>query len=226
MPLTNDKLDKINYKLPPAWKIPFYEFVGGKIEIEEFEKILYGLTDLEKRIGIDTYVELISFNFSNGHIYNDVIKLILEKVLIEESDNNCKLFASVGEFYQNVDLKYIIANSKNLPEAVLNIFNGAHIAVKWSGVDNPAYDVEFLKEVIRLKEPIMGCLNILPSSTVIIGYAANSYMTLFMDDDGIVYISLDVTGEIYYGTSLIDALTKILLGLEYGKILCSPMAQE
>lgn len=220
MALENDKLEKINYKLPPIWKIPFYEFVGGKIGIEEFEKILYGLTDLESRIGTDAYIELISFNFSNRHIYNDVVKLILEKVLFEENDYNCKFFALIGEFYQNIVLKSIITNSKNLPEAVLNIFNGAHIQVKWGGVDNPAYDVEFLNEVIHLKEPIMGCLNVLPSSTVIIGYAANSYITLLMDDEGIVYISLQITDVIYRGGDFFETLTKIFFGLDYGELLC------
>ncbi|MBB4808294.1 hypothetical protein HNP38_003636 [Chryseobacterium defluvii] len=220
MALINDKLDKISYKLPPVWKIPFYEFVGGKLKLAEFEKIVYGLSDLESIIGEDAYIELISFDFSDTHIYNDVIKLILEKILFEENDYNSKLFVLIGEFYQD-DIKSKTKNAKNLPEAVLNIFECAHIDVKWRGVNNPACDVEFLNKIIYLERPVRGCLNVLPSSAVIIGYADNSYITLLMDDEGIVYISLQITDVIYRSGDLFKALTRLFLGLEYGELLCT-----
>jgi hypothetical protein len=221
MALMNDKIEKINFKLPPAWKIPFYEFIGGKLKLREFEEIIYRLSDLESIIGEDTYIELISFNFSNTHIYNDIVKLILEKILFEKNDYNCKLYTLIGDFYQT-DIELKVKNAKNLPEAVLKIFEGAHIEVKWEGIDNPAYDIEFLNKVIYLKRPVRGCLNDLPSSAVIIAEAANSYITLLMDDDGIVYISLDVTDELYCGCNFIEALTRLFFGLEYGEILCKP----
>jgi hypothetical protein len=221
MALVNDKLEKINYKLPLIWKIPFYEFVGRKINLREFEKILYELSDSETIIGRDTYIELISFNFSNTHIYNDVVQLILEKILFEENDYNCKLFALIGKFYQ-LDIKSKIEKSKNLPEAVLDIFEGGHIDVKWSGVDNPACDVEFLNEVRYLKKPPSGCFNVLPSSAVIIGYACNTYITLLMDDEGIVYISLQVTDALYRAGDFFEALTRLFFGLEYGELICKP----
>ncbi|AND64173.1 hypothetical protein AX766_07030 [Flavobacterium covae] len=221
MTLINDKLDKINYKLPPEWKIPFYDFIGGKIKLREFEKIVYELSDLESIIGEDNYIELVSFNFSDISIYNDVNKFILEKILLEENDHNCKLFALIGQFYQN-DIKSKINKVKNLPEAVLNIFDGAHIEVKWNGVDNPAYDIKFLNEVIHFNRPVRGCLNVLPESSVIIGYAADSYITLLMDNEGIVYISLQITDELYRCGYFLEALTKIFFGLDYGELLCPP----
>ena len=221
MTLTNNQLEKINYKLPSNWKIPFYEFVGGKLNLVEFEKILYELSDLEFIIDDDTYIELISLNFSNTHIYNDVIKLVLDKILFEKNDNNCKIFTLIGEFYQN-DIKSKIRGAKSLPEAILNIFEGAHIHVKWSGIDNPACDIEFLNEVFYLKKPIIGCLNALPPSAVIIGYACKSHITLLMDDEGVVYIHLNIIDQLYYGGNFFEALSKIFLGLDYGELLCSP----
>lgn len=221
MDLIDDKLDKINYKSPIVWKIPFYEFVGGKIQLEEFEKKIYELSDLESIIGEDSYIELVSFNFSNKYIHNDVIKFILEKILFEENDYNSKLFTLIGKFYQT-DIKLKTKKAKKLPEAVLDIFEGTHIDVKWSGIDNPACDVEFLNKVIYLKKKTTDCFNILPSSTVIIGYACNSYITLLMDNDGIVYISLDITSVIYRAGGLFEALTSLFFGLKYGEILYKP----
>lgn len=220
MLLLNDNLEKINYKLPPVWKIPFYEFVGGKLMLLEFEKKIYRLSDLESIIGEDTYIELISFNFSNTHIHNDVVKLILEKILFEENDYNSKLFTLIGEFYSN-DIKLKTINAKNLPEAVLNIFEGAHINVMWVGVDNPACDVEFLNKVIYVKRPVRGCLNVLPSSAVIFGYACNSDIMLLMDDEGIVYISLQIIDKLFCGGEFFDALIRLFLGLDYGELLCT-----
>lgn len=220
MTLINDKLDNINYKLPTVWKIPFYEFIGEKIELREFEKMVYELSDLESIIGEDAYIELISFNFSNPHIHNDVVKLTLEKILFEENDYNCKLFALIGKFYQ-IDIKSKIKNSKNLPEAVLDIFEGAHIDVKWEGIDNPACDVEFFKKAIHLKRTVRGCLDVLPSSAVIIGHACNSDITLLMDDEGIVYISLNIIDKLYRGGEFFDALKILFFGLEYGELLCT-----
>jgi hypothetical protein len=220
MLLTNDKLDKINYKLPPAWKIPFYEFVGEKLRLLEFEKKIHGLSDLESIIGEDAYIELISFNYSNTHIYNDVIKLILEKILFEENNYNSKLFILIGEYYQN-DFELKIKNAKNLPEAVLNIFEGAHIDVKWRGVDNPSCDVEFLSKVTYIKAHVKGCLNVLPSSAVIIGYACNSDIMVLMDDEGIIYIYLQIIDKLYRGGEFFNALFRLFLGLEYGELLCT-----
>jgi len=221
MTLLNDNLEKINYILPPAWKIPFYEFVGGKLKLVEFEKIIYELSDLESIIGEDIYIELISFNFSNTHIYNDVIKLILEKILLEENDHNSKLFTLIGEFYQN-DIKLKTKNAKNLPEAVLHIFEGVHIHVKWRGVDNPSCDVEFLSKVTYLKANVKGCLNVLPSSAVIIGYACNSDIMVLMDDEGIIYIYLHIIDKLYRGGEFLNALVRLFLGLDYGELLCTP----
>jgi len=224
MVLINDKLEKINYKLPPVWKIPFYNFIGGKLNLVEFEKLVYGLSDLESIIGEDTYIELISFNFSNIHIYNDVFNLILDKILFEDDDKICKLYALVGEFYQT-DIKLKTKNSKNLPEAVLSIFEGAHIDVKWRGIDNPACDIKFLDKVIYPKRPCRGCLNVLPSSAVIIGYAYSSYITLYMDEEGIIYISLQVTDEIYRGGEFFEALNRLFFGFKYGELLCTSVEQ-
>lgn len=214
------KLDKINYKFPPAWKIPFYGFIGGKIELGEFAKKIYELSDLESIIGEDVYIELISFNFSNTNIYKDVVKLILEKILFEENDYNCKLFALIGKFYE-IDIKSKIKNSKNLPEAVLDIFEGAHIDVKWEGIDNPACDVEFFKKAIHNKRTVRDCLNVLPSSAVIIGHACNSDITLLMDDEGIVYVSLNIIDELYHVGDFFDTLTRLFCGLDYGELLCA-----
>jgi hypothetical protein len=219
MALIKEKLDKINYKLPPAWKIPFYEFIGGKLKLREFEEIIYGLSDLESIIGEDTYIELISFNFSNTHIYNDIVKLILEKILFEKNDYNCKLYTLIGDFYQT-DIELKVKNAKNLPEAVLKIFEGAHIEVKWEGIDNPAYDIEFLNKVIYLRRIIKDCLYVLPSSAVIIGYACNSDIMLLMDDEGNVYIALQIIDKIYFGGTFFEALTRLFFGLEYGEIFC------
>jgi hypothetical protein len=220
MALTNDQLDKINYKLPLAWKIPFYEFVGGKLKLAEFGEIIYGLPELETIIGKDTYLELIIFDFSNKHIYNDLINFILKKILFEKNDYNCKLFTLIGKFYQN-DIKSKTRNAKNLPEAVLDIFEGAHIYVNWRGIDNPAYDVEFFTEAIYLKRPVRGCLNVLPSSAVIIGYAADSYINLLMDNDGKVYISYDVIDDIYCGCEFFEALIRLFFGFDYGELFCT-----
>lgn len=96
------------------------------------------------------------------------------------------------------------------------------IGIKWEGIDNIAYNIEFLNEVISFKRPCRGCYNVLPSSAVIIAEAADSYITLLMDDEGIVYISIDVTDQLYCGGDFFDALSKIFFGLEYGEILCKP----
>lgn len=225
MALKDNELNKINYKLPQTWKIPFYELIGGKLNFKEFEKILYESPNLESIIGENTYIELISFNFNNTHIYNDITKFVLEKILFEENDYNCRLFTLIGKFYKN-DIKSKTKNAKNLPEAIINIFEGAHISVHWRGSYYPAYDIKFLDKISYLKRPVRGCLNILPLSAVIIAYAADSDIALLMDNDGIVYIYLGITDEVCYGCEFFEALNKIFFGLGYGKLLCFKPARE
>jgi len=212
-------LDKIDYKLPPDWKVPFYEFLSGKFTLAEFERTIYELTELESIIGEQTYIELISFDYSNNHIFNDVTKFVLQKILFEVNDYNSKLYTLIGKFYKD-DIKSKTKNAKNLPEAILSIFEGAHIDVKWRGDKNPACDIEFLKEVYHLKRPVTGCLAVLPSSTVMIGWADKSYISLFMDDEGTVYISYQITDEVYRCGEFINALIKLFFGLDYGELLC------
>ncbi len=167
-----------------------------------------------------TIIELLSFDFSNNHIYNDVFNLVLEKVLVEESENHCKLFVLIGEFYLN-DIESKTKKSRNLPEAVVSIYEGDHIEVKWIGIDNPACDVEFLPEVDYLNRSEKDCRNILPSSALIeIGYAHNTDIELLMDDDGIVYFYLHIIDKLYYGGKFLKALMILFFGLEYGELLC------
>jgi hypothetical protein len=221
MILKESQLNKITYNLPQTWEFPFYEFVGGKIGLIEFERYVYELFDLESIIGETAYVNLISFRYSDPHVYNEVVKFILEEILFQDNTYKCKLFTLIGDFYQG-DIKSKIKNAKSLPEAILNIFEGAHIHVKWMGVDNPACDIEFFKKSIPIKRTNRGCLNSLPLNTVIIGYACNSDILLLMDDEGIVYICLQIIDKVYCGGGFFDALNRLFFGFEYGELLPPP----
>lgn len=219
-----NNLDKINFRLPPDWKIPFYEFVGGKLILKDFEKELYKSSELEFIIGEDSYIELLSFDFSNNNILNNVVDFILENILVDEDEYRCKLFVLIGKFYM-IDIISKTKKSTNLPEAVVTIFGGAHIDVKWKGINNPAGDIKFLPEVGHLYKPVSGCKNILPSSAVVIGYASCSDIEVLMDDNGIVYIYLSIIDKLYCGGEFFEALMRLFFGLNYGKVLCSAESQ-
>lgn len=222
MALDSNKLEEINFKLPEAWKIPFYEFVGGKLKLKEFEQEIYKSSELESIIGEDRYIDLVSFNFNDKHIYSEVTNFILEKILPSETEYQCKLYILIGKFYRT-DIALKTKESKTLPEAIISIYEGAHIEVDYRGVNNPACDVEFLHEVKPLNKSIEDCRNVLPLSAVRIGCAHYGDILLFMDDDGIVYFYLGYIDQLYCGGKFLDALTILFFGLEYGKRLCPPL---
>jgi hypothetical protein len=218
MESNSDRLSIISFRAP-TWKIPFYELIGGKLNLIEFEKEVYKLSELEFIIEEDVYIDLVSFNYTNNHCYNDVVNLILEKILLEEDEYYCRLFVLIGKSYLN-DIQAKTIKSRSLPEAVINIFEGAHINVNWTGVENPACDIEFSTEVRYLNRAEKDCRNVLPLSAVSIGYACNSDIELIMDDDGIVYVYLHIIDELYCTGEFLKALKRLFFGLEYGELLC------
>jgi hypothetical protein len=218
----SDKIEKINFKANeiPTWKIPFIEFITGKINLEDLEKKIYEQSELEFILGKNLYIDLVCFNFKNRLIYGEVFRLILDKILIEEDEYFWKLYGLIGEYYLN-DIKLKTRNSKTLPEAVLAIFEGAHIHVKWNGVDNPTCDVEFYTEVFFIKNRYLDCTKVLPPSTVQIGEAFNADISLYMDEDGIMYFHF-IDGKLYKGGEFLEALKILFFGLKYGELICSP----
>lgn len=216
--MNRDLLDKISYKFPPIWKIPFYEIIGGKINLVDFEKELYKTTELEAIIGEEIYIELVSFNYTDIRNYNDVVNYIFEKILIEESVYDCKLFVLISRFYSS-DISQKLEKAKNIPEAVIIIFEGAHINVNWQGVDSPACDIEFFQK-IKIFDWDAG--EILPLKAVEIGYADNYNIKLLMDDDGNVYFDFCIVNATYYGGNFFNALKLLFFGLGYGQRIYPP----
>ena len=221
--LTTQQIDSINLKTPPIWKAPFYEFIGGKLSLIDLESKVYETTQLEGILERDVYFDLITFNFSDSQNYSTIYNFILEKILIDESEYDCKLFSLIGSFYTN-GVNLSLKKSLSIPEAVVKIFKGAHIKPKWKGVSNPACDVEFLSKVAPLgKLRSTDCRSILPPSVVLVGYAHHQYIDILMDTNGIVYLFLVISNELYYcGEGLLKVLKKLFFGLEYGKLLCRP----
>ncbi|MDI9341695.1 MAG: hypothetical protein QM534_14080 [Sediminibacterium sp.] len=219
MALNSNQLEEISFQLPADWKIPFYEFVGGKLKLAEFEQKIYQSSELESIIGEDRYIDLVSFNFTDKHINEEVVKFILEKILIGETEYGCRLYVLIGKFYRT-DIALKTKEAKTLPEAVVSIFEGAHIEVNYKGVDKFACDVAFLRNVKLLNRPVRDCRSVLPLSAVGIGYANDDDIHLFMDEEGIVYFYSGMIDQLNYGGKFLEALMILLLGLEYGKRLC------
>jgi hypothetical protein len=219
--LNRDLLDKISYKFPPTWKIPFYEFIGGKINLVDFEKEIYKTTELEVIIGEEIYIELVSFNYTYIRNYNDVVNYIFEKILIEESVYDCKLYVLISRFYSS-DISQKLEKAKNIPEAVIIIFEGAHINinVNWQGVDSPAYGIEFFQK-INMFEWDSG--EMMPLSTVEIAYTHDHEITLLMDNEGKVYFDFRTVNVTYYGGEFFDALKLLFFGLGYGQRIYPPL---
>lgn len=218
MKLKEEKLGKITFEIA-KWKILFYEYIGGKLNLEEFEKELYERSDLESSLEEDIYLDLISFDYKNKLNSSKVINYILEKILIGETEYDCKLYILIRVFYES-EIEKKINNSKNLPEAVISIFKNSYVKGHWLGVKNPSCDLQFLSSVKNLNRTEEDCRNFLPLDTVIIGYAHNSDIEVLMDNDGVVYLYLNIIDELYLGGDFFEALIKLFFGLDYGNLLC------
>ena len=54
----------------------FYEVLKHKISIQDFEQWVYGTKELESELPEDTYTDLISLNYKDKYVYNELEKIV------------------------------------------------------------------------------------------------------------------------------------------------------
>ena len=65
-------------------KLKFHQFLDNQISINEFESWIYITPALESYLGNDHYIDLISYNFKNKYVKNDIDDLIRKFVDIHQ----------------------------------------------------------------------------------------------------------------------------------------------
>jgi len=72
---SDEKNDSMN-KLPVEIQLYFFKVYNDENSIEEFEQWLYREAELEKLLGKESYLDLISLNFKDRHIKYEISKVI------------------------------------------------------------------------------------------------------------------------------------------------------
>ena len=94
--------------LPNDIKEFFFKFIAGDVSLEDFEQWAYSYKELEKYLGADVYLDLISLSFKNSSDKYELQKL-LEKHIDPGELETYKILELLKEALQkNVRLPYIL----------------------------------------------------------------------------------------------------------------------
>ena len=99
--------------LPDHIKEIFYKFLREDISIAEFEQWINSVGDLEKALGAEDYLELISINFKKTDAGYEIKKLLF--TYIDKSE-----FATINLMAL---LKRVISHEHELPELLVSFYN-------------------------------------------------------------------------------------------------------
>ena len=89
-------------------ELKFYEVLKHKISIQDFEQWVYATKELELELPEDTYIDLISLNYKDNYVHNE-----LEKIIEPFVDNGKFEIKRISKY-----LKSIIERDKECAESI------------------------------------------------------------------------------------------------------------
>lgn len=198
------------------WQDMFYKFLDGTYTLLDLEKNIFTYKELEEILGSNVYLELISFNFLDK-TSNYEIKEFIENHIIEDVDiHKWKVCSMINDALGNIQERESIQYSEDirLPELFLKEFGGLKVGEIGAGIDIGKSNVEFFlkpykSDLEKHWEDLLGKLSL-------IGKAHHDNIYIFMNEQGIMYIYMDMVDIMYFGGDFEETMTKLLLGIDFG----------
>ncbi len=197
----------------------FKDFILNRISIEEFEDIVYQKKELEESIGQAIYLDLISFNYQSKSAYYELMKLLEEKVILENDLQHWKIrniFSKHGWYegrkFNLESFDYSDTEAQRIAVIILEEFGGLEIEPE----SDSKYD---FRDVIFFKAPYVEISKKL-GHLAYFASTQRSYAHVCVDNKGVYYIYYEMTHELHLlGTEFDDSIAAILFNLESGKLV-------
>lgn len=197
----------------------FYNFLDGNYSISQFENAIYESRQLPNKLDSDLYFELMSFNFKDSSQHKKLEDFIRQEIINPEDYDKWKLynlFTKAGWKEDVYEKHFLIEDSSKLPHLFLKYYHGLSIGEVGKGILQAKSDVLFLNEPI---ESDLDSSWFFLGELMQIGYAHHENIILFMNNEGDIYIYIELTDEMYFGGTFEDTMFKLLYGLDYGEEL-------
>lgn len=170
-------------------------FLIKKEDIRDFESWVYTTSDLESRVGSELYLELISINYNDKFVRDNLSKVILGNHITKEDFESFKYykFLENSGWYQNRNIELDRANFPNTPEfknavKILNEFGGLKFV-------SPERRENWTLTIVEFFEAPAGIQNMkeygLNKNLVCFASVHNSHAYLFVDENNKFY-QLDI----------------------------------
>ncbi|TDH26901.1 hypothetical protein EXU57_08835 [Segetibacter sp. 3557_3] len=101
-------------------KAKFLKFLKGELPLSELELFISQTIDLEKDLGTNTYIELLTFDYKDKYAANHVEDYILEKVISESKFETWKLTELLQDFINHPQ------KAKDLLDKVYHLYSGTY----------------------------------------------------------------------------------------------------
>jgi hypothetical protein len=79
----------------------FLRFLKGDLQLAGFENFISKTTELEKELGTDVYIDLLTFNYKDKNASNHLEDFLLDKVISESEFETWKLTELLQDFINN-----------------------------------------------------------------------------------------------------------------------------
>ncbi|WP_025740672.1 SUKH-3 domain-containing protein [Aquimarina pacifica] len=201
------------------WKILFLSLLDGVFAIDEFENEIYNLVKLESYIGKESYSNLISFNYKDSSQFSNIFESVRDNLEILDIHkwNLCKIFIDAGLSKENSKLIYENNANLTLPYVLLEIYGGMKIGDVGPGQEQAKSDVCFMK--IPIKSDLDEYWKNSIGEVIQVGFAHHENIILFMNNEGMMYIYIDLTNTMYLGGDFETTMIKLVFGLDYGDLV-------
>ncbi|MEW7278454.1 SUKH-3 domain-containing protein [Aquimarina sp. 2201CG1-2-11] len=200
------------------WKIVFYRFLDNKYNLIDLEKEIYKLPNLENSLGRDSYIDLLSYNYKDESQFFEIKQLLNSYIDIDDfySWKLCNLFKKKGFNVKNL----IDYNNVELPDLLLELYGGKEFGEIGEGKEQAKSNVTFLKK--PLKSDLDDYWKVLIGEVVQVGLAHHGNIILFMNNEGVMFIYIEITNNMYIGGNFKTTMSKLLFGLDYGELIVKP----
>ncbi|TSE03177.1 hypothetical protein [Aquimarina algiphila] len=202
------------------WKTPFYQLLEGKSNLIEFEKEVYKLSNLEDILEKDLYIDLLSYNYEDKSQFTEILQLVKRIINIDDFYRwkLCNLLKESGLDFKNPNLESI--TNYELPNLLLEIYGEMEIGEVGQGEEQAKSNITFLKS--PLKSDLEDYWVTIIGEVVQVGLAHHGNIIIFMNNEGIMYIYIELTNKMYIGGDFEKTMSKLLFGLDYGKLISLP----
>jgi len=200
-----------------------FNFLIHETSAQEFEKWLYSEKELELRIGSESFIDIVSLNYKNKYVSNDLEKILFEEKIDIKEFNSWKLRKTLRKtlidygWFEGRTIKvenHKLDNSKAVKNAIeiISEFGGLKIEETGKGINSASGDISFF--LIPISDNL---INKIPNSGGLICFASahNQHMGLYVDGNRKYYVYTDPDSQLY--EFLIDSLEELIGDVIYGR---------